>query len=109
MSDECNTVCESLISCPVTVDEGDVVKFLSRINPRKAPGPDGLKGRGLKVCAEQPGSVFTHIFQLFFNVHFIPHSWKMSTVTPLPQFFYGFLISVQYHPTTCFDKMALGS
>ena len=87
MSDECNTVCESLISCAVTVDEGDVVKCLSRINPRKVPGPDGLKGRGLKVCAEQPGGVFTHIFQLFFDVHFIPHSWKMSTVTPLPQFF----------------------
>ena len=109
MSDECNTVCESLISCPVTVDEGDVVKFLSRINPRKAPGPDGLKGRVLRVCAEQLGRVFTHTFQMFLNVHFIPHSWKMSTVTPLPQFFYGFLISVQYHPTTCFDKMALGS
>ena len=84
-SDECNILCESLISCPVTVDEWDVVKCLSRINPRKAPGPDGLKGRVLKVCAEQLGGVFTHTFQLFLNVHFIPHSWKMSTVTPVPK------------------------
>ena len=64
-SDECNTLCESLISCPVTVDEGDVVKCLSRINPRKASWSDGLKGRVLKVCAEQLGGVFTHMFQLF--------------------------------------------
>ena len=64
-SDEYNTLCESLNSCTVTVDEGDVVKCLSRINPRKAPGSDGLKGRVLKVCAEQLGGVFTHMFQLF--------------------------------------------
>ena len=76
---------ESLISCPVTVDEGDVVKCLSRINPRKAPRPDGLKGRVLKVFADQLVGVFTHMFQLFLNVHFIPHSWKMSTVTPVPK------------------------
>ena len=44
-SDECSTLCKSLISCPVTVDEGDVVKCSSRINPRKAPGPDSLIGR----------------------------------------------------------------
>ena len=84
-SDECNTLCQSLISCPVNVDEGDVVKCLSRINTRKVPGSDGLRGRVLKVCAEHLGRVFTHMFQLFLNRHFIPHSWKMSTVTPVPR------------------------
>ena len=64
-SDECNTLCQSLISCPVNVDEGDVVKCLSRINPRKVPGSDGLRGRVLKVCAEHLGRVFTHMFQLY--------------------------------------------
>ena len=59
-------------------DEGDVVKCLSRMNPSKAPGR-------LKVCAEQLSGVFTHMFQLFLNVHFIPHSWKMSTVMPVPK------------------------
>ena len=39
----------------------------------------------LKVCAEQLGRVFTHTFQMFLNVRFIPHSWKMSTVTPVPK------------------------
>ena len=60
------------------------VKCLSRKNPRKAPGSDGLKGRGLKVCAEQLGGVFTHMFLLFLNGHFIPHSWKVSTFMPVP-------------------------
>ena len=52
-SDECDTLCQSLISCAVNVDEGDVVKCLPRINPRKVPGSDGLRGCVLKVCAEQ--------------------------------------------------------
>ena len=32
-----------------------------------------------------------------------------SAGTTVKSSFYGFLISVQYHPTTCFDKKALGS
>ena len=39
------------------VEEGDVISCFSRLNPSKASGPDGLKGRVLKVCAPQLGPV----------------------------------------------------
>ncbi len=39
----------------------DVRKTLSRINPRKAAGPDNIPGRILKDCAEQLTDVLTDI------------------------------------------------
>ncbi len=40
----------------------DVRKTLSRINPRKAAGPDNITGRVLKDCAAQLMDVLTDIF-----------------------------------------------
>ncbi len=40
----------------------DVRKTLSRINPRKAAGPDNIPGRVLKDCAAQLTDVLTDIF-----------------------------------------------
>ena len=37
------------------------------------------------MCADQLGVVFTWMFQLFLNVHFMPHSWKMSTIMHVPK------------------------
>ena len=44
-----------------------MISCFSRLNPSKAPGPDGLKGRVLKVCAQQLGPVFARLFQLFLD------------------------------------------
>ena len=61
---KCDDLCQSLDPLPVTVFDDDVVSVLSHVvsvlshvNPRKAPGPDGLKGKVLKVCTTQLGSV----------------------------------------------------
>ena len=64
---ECDNLRQSLDPLPVTVFKDDVVFVLSRVNPRKAPGPDGLKGKVLKVCTTQLVSVFTRLFQLLLD------------------------------------------
>ena len=82
---ECNEVCQNLVHAPVNVIEDDVVKVLSRVNPHKATGPDGLKGKVLRECAYQLGPMFTRLFQLLLDIHFIPRIWKTSTIIPVPK------------------------
>ncbi|XP_034427391.1 uncharacterized protein LOC117753423 [Hippoglossus hippoglossus] len=50
--------------CPPVISRADVWRSFNRINTRKAPGPDGIPGRALKVCADQLADVFTDIFNL---------------------------------------------
>ncbi len=50
----------------------DVRKTLSRINPRKAAGPDNIPGRVLKDCAEQLTDVLTDIFNTSLSQAVIP-------------------------------------
>lgn len=84
---ECDDLCDPLMAIPdhVTVSESDVTTCFSRINPRKAAGPDGLGGRVLRQCAGQLGYVFTRLFQLFLDLHFVPRIWRTSTIIPVPK------------------------
>ena len=81
---KCDGLCQSLDPLPVTVFEDDVVFVLSHVNPRKAPGPDGQKGKVLKVCTTQLGSVFTCLFQLLLDTQFVPRLWRLTTIMPVP-------------------------
>ncbi len=51
----------------------DVRKTLSRINPRKAAGPDNIPGRVLKDCAAQLTDVLTDIFNTLAEPGSRPH------------------------------------
>ncbi len=51
----------------------DVRKTLSRINPRKAAGPDNIPGRVLKDCAAQLTDVLTDIFNTSLSQAVVPH------------------------------------
>ncbi len=44
---------------PLTLSVADVTRSFKRVNIRKAVGPDGIPGRGLKACAFQLAGVFT--------------------------------------------------
>ncbi len=63
-----NTSAQKLPTPPndqaLCLSPADVRKTLSRINPRKAAGPDNIPGRVLKDCAEQLTDVLTDIFNL---------------------------------------------
>ena len=74
ISGECGKLCQSTDSDPVTLVESEVVKCLSRVNPNEVPGPDGMRGRVLKVCCDQLGPFFTRCFQWLFDIHFLPRS-----------------------------------
>ncbi len=62
----------------------DVRKTLSRINPRKAAGPDNIPGRVLKDCAEQLTDVLTDIFNTSLSQAVIPTCLKSTTIIPVP-------------------------
>ncbi len=38
--------------CPPVISRTDVCRSLKKINTHKAPGPDGIPGQALKVCAD---------------------------------------------------------
>ena len=50
--------------CPLVITRADVCKSFKSINPHKAPGPDGIPGLALRVCADQLAGVFTDIFNM---------------------------------------------
>jgi len=75
----------SSASTPISVDEQRVVSILSKLQPRKAPGPDGLEGRILKECSAQLGGMVTQLFQLSLNTGYVPSAWKETTIIPVPK------------------------
>ena len=44
-SQDCATLCETIVPEQLDLSETDVVTSFSRLNSHKASGPDGLKGR----------------------------------------------------------------
>ncbi len=81
----------------------DVRKTLSRINPRKAVGPDNIPGRVLKDCATQLTDVLTDIFNTLLSQAVVPTCLK-SPVSCLND----------YHPIAltpimikCFERLVM--
>ena len=64
---KCNDLCQSL-------------------DHRKAPGSDGLKGKVLKVCTTQLGSVFTCLWSEGKGFESMYHSVRECFYTPVPAF-----------------------
>ena len=50
-SEDCATLCETIVPEQLDLSETDVVTSFSRLNSHKASGPDGLKGSTLRNCA----------------------------------------------------------
>ena len=69
----------------VSVTEADVRKSFRGVNPRKAPGPDGIPGRVLKTCADQLAGVFTDIFNLSLLRSEVPTCFKRASIIPVPK------------------------
>ncbi len=63
----------------------DVRKTLSRVDPRKAAGPDNIPGRVLRDCAEQLTDVLTYIFNISLSQAVVPTCLKSTTITPVPK------------------------
>ena len=83
-SEDCASLCETIVPEQLDLFEANVVTSFSRLNLYIASSPDGLKGRTLKSYAAQLGKIFTLIFQLFLNLYVISRASKISTTIPVP-------------------------
>ncbi|KAK3517380.1 hypothetical protein QTP70_005360, partial [Hemibagrus guttatus] len=72
---------EDQVLCLTTAD---VRRTLCRVNPRKAAGPDNIRGKVLRECAEQLADVFTYIFNISLS-SIITTCLKTITIIPLPK------------------------
>ncbi len=63
-----------------------VRRSLSRINARKAPGPDNIPGRVLRDCAVELTDVFTDIFNISLSQAVVPTCFKALTPIPMKCF-----------------------
>ena len=71
--------------CTQVITGADVCKSFKRINQHKAPGPDGIPGRALRVCADQLAGVFTDIFNNSLLQSVVPTCLEKSTIIPIPK------------------------
>ncbi|XP_047675457.1 uncharacterized protein LOC125145680 [Tachysurus fulvidraco] len=60
-----------------------VRRSFSRINVRKAPGPDNIPGRVLRDCAVELTDVFTDIFNISLSQAVVPTCFKAATIIPV--------------------------
>ena len=68
-----------------TVDSDKVRSLFSKLNIRKACGPDGISGRVLRYCADQLCLVFARLFTWALRDCVVPTLWKNSTISPVPK------------------------
>lgn len=61
----------------------DVMQSLNSIDPKKAPGPDGLDPFLLKVAAPVIAEPIIHIFNMSISFNQVPAVWKQAYITPL--------------------------
>ena len=70
---------------PHTVSESDTRLVLSRLQERKAAGPDGISPRLLKNCCHELSAILTFIFNWSLRISTVPHVFKKSIIIPVPK------------------------
>lgn len=72
-------------SGPPCVTRSEVWKQLARIQVHKAPGPDNIPNRLLKVFSFELSEPVTNIINCSLREGVVPSQWKEATVVPLPK------------------------
>ena len=67
----------------ITVTQSGVEKLLSKMNPHKAPGPDGISARILKECSRELAPLLTVLFNKSLSEGVVPDDWKEANVTAI--------------------------
>ena len=78
-----------------TISTFEVCGKLSKLNPRKTIGPDGIPNRIWKEFAPELAGPVTKIFNASFSSGLFPKLWKDSYVSPVPK----------TTPVTCDDDL----
>ncbi|KAM7379021.1 hypothetical protein PAMP_017842 [Pampus punctatissimus] len=98
---------------PLILSPTDVCAALSRINARKAAGPDGIPGRVLRACAGQLTGVMTNIFNMSLAQAAVPSCFKTTSIVPVPKHSTAASLN-DYRPVAltpiimkCFERLVL--
>ena len=67
----------------LTVEVGEVLDLMKKLDARKAMGPDGVSGWVLKECAEQLVEPICHIINHSLEKGRLPKEWKRADITPI--------------------------
>jgi len=67
----------------ISISKQGVAKLLKGLNPHKAAGPDAIKPRLLKECAEEISPILTLIFTKSLQTGLVPTDWNQANVTPV--------------------------
>ena len=98
---------------PLTPSPSDVRAALSRVNARKAAGPDGVHAHVLRACAVQLTEVWTDIFNLSLAQAAVPKCFKITSIMPAPKHSTAASLN-DFRPvaltpiiTKCFERLVL--
>ncbi len=61
----------------------DIYAILSKLDPNKATGPDGVGNRLLKEAAISIAEPLSHLFNFCLSLGHFPESWKLAHVIPI--------------------------
>ena len=67
----------------ISISVDGVLNLLKTLNTKKAPGPDKILARVLKLCADEIASTLTVIFTQSLNTGSIPKDWLSANITPV--------------------------
>ncbi|KAM9313509.1 uncharacterized protein KZ484_025085 [Pholidichthys leucotaenia] len=68
---------------PFTINTADTQRTLTRVNPRKAAGPDNIPGHVLRDCASELVDVLTDIYNISLSQAIVPRCFKTSIIVPV--------------------------
>ena len=77
---ECDAVCRLLVQIRCGRKSKTRFHVFSGLNPFKAPGPDGPRGRALSTCTPLLGPLLARLLQLFLDSMSVPRAWKSSFI-----------------------------
>jgi len=89
----------------ISIPSAEEIKALVfKLNPNKAPGPDGLTSGFFKAAWEVVGNEFVDVVRHFFLSGFLPSSANTTILTLIPKF-PGASRVAEYRPISCLNTI----
>jgi hypothetical protein len=85
VSSLCHFSNSNSVQDPIDVSVEDVCKHLKRLKVNKAAGPDCVRPKVLKICADQLCHIFHTLFSMSLSLCKVPSAWKTSCIVPVPK------------------------
>ena len=67
----------------ITISPAQIEKKLSKLNPTKSPGPDGIHTRILKEISAEISQPLAHLYSKSLRSGEVPQEWKDGHITPI--------------------------